>query len=342
MATVIPGHQFKFGLSKQSAEGTPATAVDYQIPVYSAGFKELQGRTPYEVADGGAYRSGQFIDSASMNGPIEWAAFPDSIGRLLTAHMGSDTITGAGDPYTHTIVSNNIPQWCTGWIGRPLTGATTEWTKATDLTVKSVDIVHQVKQMLHVSTELMAKTGMVKATAPTITVANSLTSAAEKFTFVNPTLKLDLNATPATTTITNLQSFTIHMGYESADHLWTTQITPSFRDLKLWTLSFSASFIMQDWNALYTTFYGALAPSANTPLSNLVVSGALDFTIAVDPVNANHTLQVTCPNMDFSIDAPDVNIDGSGIIVTLTGVTERPASAQPVTAVLKNAVSTAF
>src|SRR5438552_371334 len=113
MALVIPGHKYTFGLAKQTAEGSAATTAEYKIPVYSSTLVPVQTRTPLEIADGTAFSPGEYISEAHIEGPTEWGAFPASLPRLVAAHLGavSDTVTGAGDPYTHTLIRMDAPQF---------------------------------------------------------------------------------------------------------------------------------------------------------------------------------------------------------------------------------------
>src|SRR5262245_2572832 len=313
MPDVLQGHRFQIAIAKQTAEGTAASTAEYAIPGSALDLLPREERVDYESLDGNAFNPGQYKSRSDVSGSVDLFSMPASLGRLITSALGQDTVTGGSDPFTHTMVSNNAPLWNTIWINRPLAGGSSEWDKYTDCLIKSVDLQYTSGRLLVAHLEVLGKKSTVKATAPTITTTEVLNAATPKHTWAAPTLKLDLNATPATTAITNLASFVLHFGYDDATFEQTDSLTPSYRDLGRWPVSLSADFIMQDWNAVYTTFYGALSPGANTDVSITVLAGALDFTIGTDPVNTNRTLQIQVPAMEFAIEYPTPDPAGKGL-----------------------------
>lgn len=338
MGDVLQGHRFKFAIAKQTAEGSAASTAEYAIPGASLDFLPREERVDYESLDGNAYNPGQYKSRSDASGVVELFSIPGSLGRLVTAHLGQDTVTGTTN-FTHTIISNNSPHWNTCWLNIPLAGGSSEWLKMVDTLVKSIDFQYTAGRLMTVRADLLAKKAVVKATAPTITTTEELNATTNKHTWAAPTLKLDLATTPASTSITNLASFVIHLGYDNATFEQTDQLTPTFRDLGRWTASFSAEFLLSDWTGLYTTFYGAAAPGANTDPSITVLSGSLDFTVGTDPVNANRTLQIQMPAVEFAFTAPTPDRSGKGLRSTVTGSLEKPASGEPVTVIVKNGVS---
>lgn len=341
MPDLLPSNRWKDSIGKQSAEGTPQTTQDYQIPVYASSLKAMESREDLSVIQGDSYVPGQFKTKAWGEGTVEWAMFPDSIGRLLTAHLGLDTKTGAGDPWTHTITQNATPQWCTLYVARPLTGGTYEYDQFADAHLKTCDIVYAAGTMPRAVTEIIAKKVTTKATSPTITVTNTLDVTGTNYSWVAPTFKMDLDATPATTTTAMLQSFTFHMGYDSADMLNTVALNPDYWDPGLWTCAFNGSFLMANWDAYYTSGFGTRTPGANTAQSAVIVRGSADVTLNLLPVNANRTLQIQMPAIEMMIEAPEPSADGKGLTVSMAGALQKPPSGEPITFVLKNGVTAA-
>lgn len=341
ISDLIQGHKFQTGIAKQSAAGTPATVAEFAIPAYGGAMKPQESRTPFEVIDGNAYRPGQYKDKAWVGGTVTFQSFPDSLGRLVTAHMGSDTVTGTTN-FTHTIVSNNAPQWLTLWTQRPLVGASTEWDKYEDCFMKSIELQYSAGQLFRVQCEVLGRLGTTTVTAPTITTTNILDSVGPYHTWAGATILLDLDATPAATALGNLQNFVIHMGYDGADVVQTQNLTADFRDIGLWTVTMSADFVMSDWAAFKATYFGSKTAS-NAAQSATVLAGALDFTIQTSPtVDANKIVQIKMPAVDFSLDAPDPDVSGKGLKTTLTGVLQKPTSGAPMTVLVKNLVSAAY
>jgi len=347
MPQQLPGHKYILGLAKQTAEGSAASTAEYKVPVYSADLQNQQSRTTLEIADGTSFSPGQYIDGSMWQGSVEWGAFPSSLPRIMAAHLGAscDTITGAADPWTHTLVRTDTPLWHTVWMGRPTSGGGVEYDQIVDALAKSFIVNYQNGQLVHVTTEFMAKNSNGVATAPTFTTTETMTAAGYGYTWLPAAasqLKLDLAVSPAVTTITNLQSFTLTCDYPNMAMEATNAVTPAFFNPGRWTLGFTATFIVQDWQAYNLTLYGSVTPAANTPLSAVVTSGSADFTLDVGPTaNANRTFQITLPNLQFSLQPPTPAVDGSGITATLTGVLQAPAAGAPATFKIKNANSVA-
>src|SRR5205085_5873984 len=92
---------------------------------------------------------------------------------------------------------------------------------------------------------------------------------------------------------------------------------------------------------LNAVYYGSATPSANTVLQQSIPQGSVDFTIAVGPTaDATRTLRIQAPALNFNSDYPDVDISGKGLRASMTASLTKPASGEPVTVTMKNAIST--
>lgn len=343
-ANVIPGHQFRVAFSKQSAAGTPATTYDFITPIYGGLPRPAQDIAEFEVADGDPYRPGRYKQRLWSEATVEFAAFPDSASRIITGHLGTDTKTGSADPWTHT-VTRGVPEWFTFWVERPYVDGSTRWDRYDDALIKSVDVTYASGTMLKISCEILGVNATTRVTAPTASSGtlgntNILDETGPWYTWVGSTLKLDYDATPATTTVHNFEDWAFHMGYDDAELVFTDQLVASFRDLGQWKCGLSGTYIMQDWDLWNAVFYGNKAPAANTAASQSIPQGSLDFTIAVGPTaDATRTMEIKAPSQNFVIDSPDVDVSGKGLRASLTSTLNKPASGEPLTVIMKNAVS---
>lgn len=343
MGDLALGHRFKVAIAKQTAEGTAATTPDFIIPCYGGNVMPVEDRQRHEVADGQAFRPGGFKARGSVEGSPQLACFPDSIGRLLQGHLASDTVSGAADPFSHTIVRADTPPWHTVWIQRPKGDGTVQWDKAIDVTIKTIELAYAAGVPLRCTTGLMGKKMQANVAAPSGGTENKLDNSQSYYTAIGAVLNLDLDATPATTRNRHLQSWTLHLGYDDATLEQTDEFTPSHRDLGLWTVGFSADMLLQNYEAYNATFFGAKAPSAGTEQSQTIIRGSLDLTIGVAPtVNANREIKLTIPAVEFALTPPDIDTSGKGLRATLTAELQAPASGAPFTALLKNALSAAY
>lgn len=112
MSQVIESGIGTLNYGKQSAKGTPATAaeviVGYNRPKWFDG--QLKPGTVLgseEYVDGSRFGSpAQWVDAVGgMVGSITIQAQPENAGLYMAQLLGTDTVTGAGDPWTHTITS---------------------------------------------------------------------------------------------------------------------------------------------------------------------------------------------------------------------------------------------
>ena len=347
VAPVLVGNKFTYGLGKQTAFGSAAANPDYQIPVYDGtDLGPTQERADLELINGQAYLPGEYITSAGGGGKVIFAAHPDSNSRIFAAHFGtsSDTVTGAGDPRSHTFARKDTPLPHTFWIGAPLTSSTTQYDKLVDAICNRCAIVYSAGKFLQLDTDWIAASSLGNATTPTPGTTIAIPSAGVfGHTWARAVLKIDPATTPATTTITYLSDFTITSEYADAKFITTENLTGDFYSQGLWSLTMTATGIMQNRDFHNLTYYGSASPGANSALSTSAVSGALDFTIDQEPTSANRTLQIQIPYIQFSIDGratPSANADP--VQVTLKGKLSLPASGEPITIVQKTSVSTSY
>lgn len=123
MATVIESGIGSINYGRQSAKGTPATAatttVGYDQPKWAGG-----NLTPNKKLGNAEFIDGQRFGSPSMYtdsvggevGSLSLQLQPENAGLYCAAILGVDTVTGAADPYTHTITSAGTSgHWGTWW-----------------------------------------------------------------------------------------------------------------------------------------------------------------------------------------------------------------------------------
>lgn len=123
MATVIESGIGTINYGRQSAKGTPATAatttVGYDQPKWAGGHlspnKKLGNA---EFIDGSRFGSpSTYTDAVGGEvGSLSLQLQPENAGLYAAAILGVDTVTGASDPYTHTITSAGTSgHWATWW-----------------------------------------------------------------------------------------------------------------------------------------------------------------------------------------------------------------------------------
>src|SRR5678815_120731 len=253
----------------------------------------MEETAPLSLIEGQAFLPGEYKTKAWFEGDAEFASHPDSNGRILAAHFGTlaDTVTGT-TPKIHTFARKDAPAYHTFWSTRPVAGGTFEHDKGVNVVVSELKFQYTNGELFKLGTHLLGSSTVGVATAPTPT--NTIfvpTSGLFGHTWARAVIKLDLATTPAATTVTNFKSFTITSSYE-AEYIATQALNPTYYSQGLWSLTMEAEFIVADWAAYNTTFYGSASPGANAPQSSNAVSGAFDALIDHEPTDANKTLQI--------------------------------------------------
>lgn len=123
MTVVIESGIGAVNYGRQTAKGTIATAatttVGYnRLKHAGGGFKSGKALGKQEYSDGNRFGSPSvFVNYVGGNvGAVTLQAQPENIGLFYAQILGADVVTGASDPYTHTITpSNNGGAWGTWW-----------------------------------------------------------------------------------------------------------------------------------------------------------------------------------------------------------------------------------
>jgi len=100
---------FSYQLAKQaSGKGVPATAPAFFLDAIGGNVTGKRTSENQLVGDGNVFSTGyDWINTIEAGGSIDVLGQPISAGLLCAAVLGTDTKTGAGDPYNHEIVPNN-------------------------------------------------------------------------------------------------------------------------------------------------------------------------------------------------------------------------------------------
>lgn len=123
MAIVIESGIGGVNYGKQAAKGTKAvaatTTVGYnRLKHVGGGFKSGKVLSSEEYTDGNRFGSPSVFTNfvGGTVGAVELQAQPENIGLFWAQLLGSDVVTGAADPYTHTITSAASAPWGSWWM----------------------------------------------------------------------------------------------------------------------------------------------------------------------------------------------------------------------------------
>lgn len=123
MATVIESGIGQVNYGKQSAKGTIAAAASTavgtnRIKHVGGGFRTGKVLSSEEFSDGNRVGSPSVFTNYTGGsvGTVMMQAQPENVGLFWAQILGSDIVTGASDPYTHTITAAAAAPWGTWWV----------------------------------------------------------------------------------------------------------------------------------------------------------------------------------------------------------------------------------
>jgi hypothetical protein len=258
-------------------------------------------------------------------------AWPRSIGLLLKLALGpgSDAVTGASDPFTHTITSKNgAMEYATFWANFD-----TEWQQFRDCKIDTLSFSWDGANPLEVALTAYGTvwTGYVANTAPT-----NDDSPVQSFFPAGGTFQLDtITSTPVTAAITggtvaidnNLDPVRLSKSIEPDDMwngariiTWTLRLIPNDSTL---------------WRAILT---GSTSGTAITPTPQYGSAHVL-FDQNVTPARQ---LDFTSPRISFDPgDFPEADPAGGPAEFEFTGTAVLPAAGEVFTALVKNSENAA-
>jgi hypothetical protein len=331
------GLAFRYGVARQTAEGTPATQPRFQVPAWGGDVAPDQDVNDFETSSTNFMREGQYKSRVGWNTPgLQLGGFVDSAGLLYALLLGAESFSTP--THTLTALSPN-PHWASLFKQFPApTGGAVTNERFEDGRIEAIQLDWAAGQPIKLTVEASGKTSTMDSPVTwTPTTTNAYTTAGPWLGSVGPTLKIDLAATPATTTVTNLVSGSIRI-QRPATWDQTTLITPTYVSQSLMDGTFSATAEFDTLTSYRATFFGS---TSGTTLSPLLVNGSGDWLFNENPTASANSLQIKWPATQYRISPPVLDPSGGPLHVNLEGRMVLPSSGEPVT-VVASTTSAAF
>lgn len=320
------------GLKKETTPGTGVAPQYFYKP--SGDVLVQQSQTLMEIRNGNQRDLTAHVKTEIHEAGNFKALWYASEGAALLAYsLGADAVTGASDPYTHTItLADNIP-YISVEQGIAENSAVLRGVgcKVADLTM---DVA--VNEPAYLTATILGVTEDDSQSAASVTFTDSTANGPFMFnqgtvTFTGPTDASTLQAQMVRCQVKLMQAARQIpvVGY----------ITPQAVLEEARTVEGSVEFV---WTgpSIYELAYNGGA-SATAP-SATVGSGSLAFTLATGASPAR-SVAVTLANVDFlEVSAPRINADASEATVTATFRAKRVSSTMPISVVALNGDSAAY
>jgi hypothetical protein len=271
--------------------------------------------------------SGYRDEAGPVGLDVTTRAWPRTIGFLLKLALGtgSDTVTGAGDPFTHTIIPSptNAMDYATFWAQFD-----TEYQQFQDCRIDSLSLSWTGAGPLEVAVTALGTiwTGYVASTAPT-----NDDSAQQSFFGGGGTFQLDtITSTPVTADIT---SGTVTI----ANNLGPVRLAKSILPDDMWpgaqTITWTLGLIPTNGTLWRAAISGSTSGTAISQSPQFGSAHVL-FTLGTSPAR---TLDLTSPKVSFDPGAyPAADPAGGPAAFEFSGPVVTPAAGAAFTAVVLN------
>lgn len=330
---------YDLAIAKQTAKGTAATTATYRLRV--AGGTPMPTRTINDLEETGTsrLRAQTFVASVGVEGTPETFVRLPSLGLLLYLAGGAKSVTGAADPYLHTITLANAQPYFTCWrmVGDLL------YEKFIDCKVSALTITSEAGSPVRAS---FAITG-IKSQSITLTTFTTETGAAT-LDDGDPLMHYDgagaflVEGTAVSSIERIVLTLANNTALQQGDSVTAYDVSEGMRDISVETTQ------ALDEVAMYNRFhYGTASPTTGTnpytdPIT-LTGTNGIDFLwtqVAAAP-GPERSLRVQIPKLQVqAVGGYEPGTGGDPLKRTSTYKALAPTSGSALTALVKNGVAT--
>lgn len=291
----------QIGFAKQTAKGAAATAPTYVVgltggTVYSADVTENDLNTTWTDRLLPGHERTEVLPGSEA----DIVCTPATIGLLLTLALGADAVTGAGDPYTHTITPSTALPWHTvfGSYGA-------DKSAIADAKIDSLELTWE-------------KTGALKAKVKslgcTFTFASTWTGGTAENVIGN-TFRGQGGVFTVAGTTARVVSGSIKIDNGCQAIVAAYSVTPDTIAEAMVKCDVSLTIVPDDLLLFRTVVTGS---SSGTTAQAVPQYGAIDLKF-INTASPTHDLEFTAANTRFMTKMPDVDPAGGAAEITLEG-----------------------
>jgi len=339
MAVYSPANANAYvGLSKQASKGT-GVAPAYFAAFLSAEMSPNAGMRAIREGGSGPYVARHTKDIYAPVFRFACPARPILAGFLLTMLLGDDTVSGASDPYTHTIIPATTQLW-----------VTMERNVDDDLYERIVDGV-LMEAVLDIRKRDSGAEVLLNCVGTGLTLDRSGSVTAESYEASRPFLRSDSALATSwyldNAAETNVESATVTMRWRYDEAITADAVTrpnlvkllfeAEVETVQLWNAA-------ADKNAYVGTHYGTTAGTAASPTVYGSTTKAFEVDILYQETAKDRELKLTIPAMDWTestVTEPNPEAGMAGKL-TRKGRAVKPSAGSILTVVSKNSLATAY
>lgn len=326
--------QAVIAFGKQTAKGSPAASPTYEIPMGSGHASPSRDVQALPWTNGTQDNIGHFV--SFIGGVVSLTGLPVlpiSSPFIWKMILGTLTTTGASAPYSHAATPNDELGWWTVFYQEP----TGDFVTVPDVKFGDLTLNGGAGQPL--TFDLNGEGAAKPSYSDSKWSAATLVEGVDPFfTYIGSTLKIDAATTPASTTVTNLPSFSLSIN-RNTESIQTNDISSSQRIENQREIVLELPDVVLETNDFRRTILTGSA--SGTATSGVVNYGSAEFTfIGSDGVAAaTRSLVVSLPRLLYATEPIEADAGGGTVRFALRGEASKPAAGTIITATTKNADS---
>lgn len=318
----------------QTTQGTAAVTPLARCYLMGGGFGPMKDVADVEETSSGRLRNTAYVQNVRAEGSPQFAVRPSMIPIWLYGAMGAKAVSGASDPYTHTLTLAATQPYLTLW--RTLA---TLYERFVDVKVRSLSFESASGGILAVTAELAGLSPAFQSAANTTATPETTN------TFVHADLQGQILVETVAASRIKRVAITIGTGAEIA---YGDKITGDAVEEGMQDITIETEQTIVDWAAWNRYHYGSASPANNAPPTRdpveLAASG-IDFKwtkrdaagVAASP---ERSLQFTATRLQIAaIEGQDVNTSGQPLTRTVRYKVYQPAAGSGLTAIVKNGIA---
>ena len=306
-------------LGQQGVKGTPATP-DIAIPYLDDGFSTNQQGQGLKAGGDNEYLKENMKMEHREAFSFSVNARPDIVTYLNTYMLGTDTISGTADPYTHTITRNER-NWLT--MERELSATAVQ--RLVDCKFENMTITGEAGQPLKINIDGNALTATMRTTAQTPSYDTE-----KPFMFYDGASRFKID----TTNSSLIRGFEIKVNVNSGGGLRDDR----FEILDLPDFNYSVSCSLDIYTSDLTRFKKVNYNASTTPQADFS-TGAFEIDCQY-VLTSTRQFKITIPNLDWqSIGGVALNPGGATMIESIAGVAVKLDTTELMTMVCKNSIN---
>lgn len=330
MAVTVFRNLGYLGFSRETTQGTPVAPASFvklrkQMFMISQEFEDIRNGNVEDI-------NNSVKKFLSYKGAFQTYLYPDEGGRLLTGALGKDVVSGAGDPWTHTITLLDALPFYTFEADF---NSDQIIDRITDCKIDTFKLTAQAGELADLDISLFGCNPIGQGSPATVTFTDGVSEGPMVmhqgvFTLTGPTDATTLQGQIQQLMLTISRNITVVKGPGSLVPIYLIEGVRKF-DLRL-VVEFSGPNIYQ------LTHFGANAATTASPTTG---TGSLvaKFTSQAAP---EHSIQITAPQFSFQHAAPAFSPSGELAVMTVDAVGYRSGATLPLSVIVKNAIATQF